>query len=733
MHTLPALAEPAEGAPSDARAPAFSRLDWLDESLRPAAQALAREAAYLGETELAECERAMRVAQKAHEGQLRDSGELYLAHPIDVARLLCELRLDGESLRAALLHDTIEDTPLSEEEIEADFGEGVGGMVRALSKIERLRLPVHGAHAKAKLTPAQNLRKMLLAMSKDVRVILIKLADRIHNLSTLDALEPSRRARIVRETEEIYLPLASRLGLEAWSSRIEELCFEKKHPWRKAILQEAMRRELAHKASAFESAQKTLREALDAGGLASARITARRKSLASICAKMREKRLRFSEVLDREGARVIVDSREACYQALGVVHAAFRPLPGSFKDYIALPKVNGYQSLHTAVLSAAGTPFEIQIRSERMHQAAEHGVAMHWLYKEKSDRDPMVNAYLWMQSLLDIQESSADSAEFMEAIKTDLFSDEVYVFTPAGDVVALPRGATAIDFAYAIHSDVGDRLSAARVNGVARPISSAMRSGDIVEALVDERARPARGWLSWAKTGRARAKIREALRHAETSGATRLGEALARQAFLSLGGEEASFAEALETAAKGLGESASALCERVAVGSDEPLAIARLMLGPHSAESGEWTPEPIAIHGDEGASLRFAKCCHPLPPAPVVGLCQLGEPLEVHRQDCPEAGKKQRWLVPMAWRLTAQTAFEAPLRLRARNERGALARIAALIAKAGAFVQDVQVEKGSRKDAYSKLSFVLQLPDQETLDQLEASLRASGLIVGVER
>jgi len=712
----------------------FSDLEWLQPSLRDAAQRLAADAAYLGAFELAECERALKVAQKAHKDQFRASGEPYLAHPIEVARLVCELKVDAKAVRAALLHDTIEDTPVREEELEREFGPEVSGMVRALSKIEKLKLPSQGVLAKAKLTPAQNLRKMVLAMSKDVRVILIKLADRIHNLSTLDALPPAKRVRIVEETEDLYLPLVSRLGLELWRAKIEELCFEKKHPWRHAILKEALRRELSHHLGAFDGAQKTLRGAMAAGGLPDVQIFARRKSLASICAKMREKGLKFSEVLDREGARVIVDSREECYQALGIVHAAFRPLPGSFKDYIALPKVNGYQSLHTTVLSAAGGPFEIQIRSERMHQAAEHGVAMHWLYKEKSDKDPMANAYLWMQSLLDIQETSADSAEFLEAIKTDLLSDEVYVFTPAGDVIALPRGATAIDFAYAIHSDVGNRLVAAKINGAQKPVSTKLRSGDIVEAVGSPAGRPARSWLSWAKTGRARAKIREALRLTEATAAQRLGEGLAREALRSLGAPIArvNMDEALEKAARSLGETRNELCSRLAVGDLEPLAIARLMVDPDSVEQVGWTPEPIEIHGDEGANVRYAKCCHPLPPMPIVAVCQLGQPLEVHRADCPEAEKKHRWLIPLAWSVLSSAAFEAPIKIRAKNERGTLAQIAALISKTGIFVQDVTIEKGGKKDAYSRLSFVLLAQNQDALTELSVVLKDSGLVESIE-
>src|SRR5262252_3331608 len=484
---------------------------------------------YLPRPDIALVERAFEFSDSAHRGQFRKSGEPYITHPLAVASILSQWRLDAQGLAAALLHDVMEDTSVTKTQIESSFGKPVADMVDGVSKLDHIEFQSREDQQ------AESFRKMLLAMAQDVRVILIKLADRLHNMRTLDAMAPTHRQRIARETLDIYAPIANRLGLNALYQELQELAFKHLYPTRHRVLAKAIKAARGNRREVMNRILQSIREGLKRADIA-AQVTGREKSVYSVYKKMREKHYTFSQVFDIYGVRVLVKDATACYAALGVLHSQYKPIPGKFKDYIAIPKANGYQSLHTTLFGPFGMPIEIQIRTTDMHKVAEAGVASHWMYKtsDGDTRDVQLKTHQWLQSLLEIQSESGDALEFLEHIKVDLFPDDVYVFSPKGKIFALPKGATPIDFAYAVHTEVGNHCIAAKVDGAPVPLGTVLRNGNRVEILTDPQARPNPVWLSYVATGKARSHIRHYLKTMQLQESAEVGELLLVQALRSL-------------------------------------------------------------------------------------------------------------------------------------------------------------------------------------------------------
>lgn len=694
---------------------------------------LGKDLARLSEEDWGLVERAAILANEAHGGQARKSGEPYITHPVEVARGVAQLGLDAEAVCAALLHDVAEDTQVGLAEIEAGFGKTVASMVDALTKIEAIKMGrEEGGARRAK---AETLRKMMLAMSRDVRVILVKLCDRLHNLRTVAALDPVKRRRIAAETMDIYAPIASRLGLNNIWSELMRLSFEAQHPWRSAVIEAELARAHAHHRNYVEAAVARVKEALRAEGI-EAEVTGRRKRGHSVYFKMREKKLGFAEVHDKEGLRVVVGSKSMCYMAIGVLHELWKPVPGFFKDYIAIPKINGYQSLHTALINEQGETMEAQVRTAEMHARAEDGIASHWVYKAKEGPGAAQDAWLWLQSLLDIQASGSHAEDYLEHVKTDLFSDEVYVFTPGGEVVALPRGASALDLAFGIHSDIGMRALDATVNGEQAGLSRKLRSGDVVAIQTHKEVQAAPAWLAFAKTGRAKSHVRAHLRAQELPKVVEMGSELVKQALSQLGAAsglmegEAAWSKASKRFAAGRVD----LLASVGRGALSPLAVAQCLAKGSKAAKGEPGLRPILIGGEESEVIRMGRCCSPMPPQGIVGALSQDLGLVVHRKDCPgilKAPSKGQF-VDLAWEESALSqSFSASIKIKARNERGALGRLAALVASMDGDVNNVRVSGNSVGDDRATIDFDIQVRSKFHLDRVVEAISRDSAVLNV--
>ena len=686
---------------------------------------------------------AFRFSDEAHLGQFRRSGAPYITHPLAVAEILTDWRLDGAAIQAALLHDVLEDSGVAKEKLVEKFGAVVAELVDGVSKLDKLQF------SSTEQAQAENFRKMLLAMARDVRVILIKLADRLHNMRTLDAVDAERRRRIARETLEIYAPIAHRLGLNALFRELEELSFQHLHPMRYRVLHKAVlsargnRRELLGKI--LQSVRKALAESK-----IRAEVYGREKTLYGIYRKMVEKNLSFSQVLDIYGFRIVVDTRPECYLTLGALHGLFKPVPGKFKDYIAIPKVNGYQSLHTTLIGPYGTPVEFQIRTKDMHHVAESGVAAHWLYKDDdSDLSELQSrTHQWLQSLLEIQRQTGDSSEFLEHIKVDLFPDKVYVFTPKGRIVSLPRGATVVDFAYSIHTDVGNKCVAARINSEIQPLRTPLRNGDMVEIVTGPVARPNPAWLSFVRTGKARSEIRHFLRTMKFDESVELGERLlaqaARQFNLSLADvTEAQWDTVLKQAEL---ESRNDLLADIGLGRRLAAVVARqLALGavPENPDEESASPRaaassphgPVLIRGTEGMAVQLANCCHPIPGDAIVGHIRKGQGLAVHQAECVHAQRArradpERW-IELQWANDSTANFTVGLDVGVLNERGVLGRIAVAIAEGDSNILNVHVEDEEAQVAL--IHFKIQVRDRTHLARVIRSLRRVKHVVQIAR
>ncbi|EWS70249.1 guanosine-3',5'-bis(diphosphate) 3'-pyrophosphohydrolase [Vibrio vulnificus] len=664
---------------------------YLFDSLKDVAQE------YLTEPQLEALRQSYVVARDAHEGQTRSSGEPYIIHPVAVARILADMRLDVETLQAALLHDVIEDCDVSKEDLEAQFGHTVAELVDGVSKLDKLKF------RDRKEAQAENFRKMVLAMVQDIRVILIKLADRTHNMRTLGALRPDKKRRIARETLEIYSPLAHRLGIHNIKTELEELGFEALYPNRYRVLKEVVKSARGNRKEMIQRIHSEIEGRLQEVGL-KARVLGREKNLFSIYNKMKTKEQRFHTIMDIYAFRVVVDTADTCYRVLGQVHSLYKPRPGRMKDYIAVPKANGYQSLHTSMVGPHGVPVEVQIRTEDMDQMADKGVAAHWSYKgngERTGTTAQVKAQRWMQSLLELQQSAGNSFEFIENVKSDLFPDEIYVFTPKGRIVELPVGATAVDFAYAVHTDVGNTCVGARVDRNPYPLSKALKNGQTIEIISAPGARPNAAWLNYVVTSRARTKIRQVLKtmrreESITLGRRLLNHALGEHSLADISPENLNHVlsdlkiQSLDDllAAIGLGERMSIVIARRLLGDADELTELR--------SNDSKTKKKLPIRGSEGLLLTFANCCHPIPDDHIIAHVSPGRGLVVHRETCPNVRGYQREpdkYMAVAWSDDYDQEFIAELKVDMLNHQGALAELTNVISKTGSNIHGLSTEE----------------------------------------
>jgi GTP pyrophosphokinase len=680
---------------------------------------------YLKPVDVARVAEAYRFSGAAHAGQTRQSGEPYISHPLAVAEILAGWHLDGQALQAALLHDVMEDTSVTKAEISDTFGKPVADLVDGVSKLDKIEFQ------SAEDAQAENFRKMLLAMARDVRVILIKLADRLHNMRTLEAVAPAKRRRVARETMEIYAPIANRLGLNELFHELQELAFSHTHPMRYRVLVKATRAARGNRREVVGKIEGAIRAKLAEAGVA-AMVTGREKHIYSIYRKMIEKHLSFSEVHDIYGIRVVVKDAPTCYLALGALHGLYKPVPGKFKDYIAIPKANGYQSLHTALIGPYGVPVEVQVRTEEMHRLAEAGVASHWMYKSDADSlsELQKKTHQWLQSLLEIQSQSGDSQEFLEHVKVDLFPDEVYVFTPKGRIMSLPRGATAVDFAYAVHTDIGNKCVAAKVNGELVPLRTELRNGDRIEIITTGYAKPNPAWLQYVRTGKARSNIRHFLKTMQYDESAALGERLLEQALKALGHSAAEIdAAGWERAVRDFGAHArQEVLADIGLGRRLPAVVARQLLRKAEREDARGAAgktASVVIRGTEGMAVQLASCCRPIPGDEIVGSMKKGQGLVVHAADCRQAARSRRvepeqWL-DVEWDRKTTRLFHAALRVTVTNQRGVLAKVASEIAQAGSNIDSISMEED--RALFTSMLFVLEVGNRQHLARVMRALR----------
>ncbi len=684
---------------------------------------------YLKPEDALQVDSAYRFSEAAHQGQFRISGDPYISHPLAVARILAEWRLDGQTLTAALLHDVMEDTVVTKDQLANLFGRPVADLVDGVSKLDRIEFQTQED------AQAENFRKMLLAMASDVRVILIKLADRLHNMRTLDAMYPAKRKRIARETLEIYAQIANRMGLNSIYQELEDLSFKHLHPYRYRVFSKAIKAARGNRREVVGKILDNIVQRLKEAGI-EAQTTGREKHLYSIYRKMLEKKLSFSEVQDIYGFRVVVKDIPTCYYALGVLHGLYKPIPGKFKDYIALPKSNGYQSLHTSLFGPYGTPIEIQIRTAEMHKIAEAGVASHWLYKssEANLSEMQRKTHQWLQSLLESLGESTDSVEFLEHLKVDLFPDEIYVFTPKGKILVLPKGATPVDFAYSVHTDIGSRCLSVRINGELKPLRTPLRNGDTVEILTAPYAKPNPAWLEYVITGKARTHIRHYLKTMQHEQSAMLGERLLNQAMVALKIPPESVDDAKwDRLLKSTGaKSRQDILTDIGLGRRLGIVVAKRLVDGE-VPSPEEKPAPLVIRGSEGMAVEFAKCCSPIPGDPILGFIKKGQGLIIHAHDCPVVRKSRvdpAKCLDVEWDSEITRQFDVSIRLEVRNQRGVLARVAAEIADAGSNIENISMEG---EGSYTTINFTLQVSSRMHLAQVMRALRKIPDVVKIGR
>lgn len=686
---------------------------------------------YLKPHDVESVREAIEFSRVAHQGQIRHSGDPYVTHPIAVARLITPLHLDVQSIVAALLHDVVEDTAITSAQIAEKFGQPVADLVDGLSKLEKIQFETHED------AQAENFRKMLLAMARDVRVILIKLADRLHNMRTLGVMRPDKCERIARETMEIYAPIANRLGLNEIYQELQDISFKYLHPNRYAVLAKALKVARGNRREVIGKILEAIRQRLAKHNI-QAEVSGREKNLYSIYKKMQIKSLAFSEVLDIYGFRVLVEDFASCYVALGVLHSLYKPIPGKFKDYIAIPKANGYQSLHTTLFGPFGIPIEIQIRTQEMHKIADAGVASHWLYKSdpSSVNELHKKTHQWLQELLESLNESDSSAEFMEQLKVDLFPDAVYVFTPKGRILSLPRNATAVDFAYSVHTDIGNRCIAVKINHELVPLRSELRNGDRVEIITAPHAKPNPAWLSYVTTSKARGHIRHFLKTMQSGESAQLGERLLNQALQALGVKPTEIAEACwgkllrDTGVKTRQE----ILADIGLGRRLNMVVARQLACNGETLPGDTLANPvITIQGTEGMAVQFAACCRPIPGDPIIGVIKSGQGLIVHTHDCPTLRKGHsnsgQWL-DVVWDKNITRTFAVNLKLLVANQRGVLAKVAAAIAEAESNIQNVSF---ASEDQYTALKFTLEVNNRQHLASIMRSLRIIPEVIRIIR
>ncbi len=711
-----------------------------------------RLGSYLEPEQVAKVFDACNFSAEAHKGQRRMSGEPYVQHPIAVAGILAEMRMDHQSIMAAILHDVIEDTPTAKDQLATRFGEDVAELVDGVSKLTQIKF---SSKAEAQ---AENFRKMMLAMVRDIRVILVKLADRLHNMRTCAILPPAKRRRIARETLDIYVPIANRLGMNTVRLELEDLGFAGLYPTRYRVLSEAVKKARGNRKEIVTKIQAAMEQRL-AGEELLGRVLGREKHLYSLYRKMKHKTLSFSEVFDVYAFRIIVDKVDACYRVLGAVHNLYKPVPGKFKDYIAIPKANGYQALHTVLFGPYGVPIEVQIRTEEMNTVAEAGIAAHWLYKssDSSSDSAQGRAREWLRNLLEMQKNAGNSLEFLENVKIDLFPDEVYVFTPRGEIMKLPRGATAVDFAYAVHTDVGNTCVAAKIDRRLAPLRTLLANGQTVEIITAPGARPNPAWLNFVLTGKARANIRHYLKNLKREEAVSLGRRLVDRALVisstTLDQVPASRVQAVVEELKlrslddllddvGLGKRMAALVAKRLLTEKEDIpkrsggfkkALTRYV--PAWLRGGEPSqPRPLAIKGTEGMVVTFAKCCRPIPGDPIVGFVTSGRGIVIHTETCKNLAefrnRPEKW-IDVQWEAEVQGDFQVEIRVEVANRRGALATVASAIAEMEANIDNVNMDE--RDGRYSTLTLLIEVHSRRHLARVMRRVRSIELVARITR
>ena len=691
---------------------------------------------YLTQEEIEQVWDAYRYSDEAHKGQIRKSGEPYISHPVAVACILAKLHLDIPTLLAALLHDVVEDTGVASAELRERFGNQVADLVEGLTKLDKIELQT------AVQAQAENVRKMLLAMSQDVRVILVKLADRLHNMQTLDVMKSAKQKRISHETLDIYAPIANRLGLNVIYQELEDLSFKYIYPNRYKVIEKAIKTARGNRKEVISKILESIKTQLEDAGI-EADVEGREKHLYSIYRKMTGKTVKLSQVNDIYGFRVLVRDTASCYLTLGSLHSLYKPIPGKFKDYIAIPKVNGYQSLHTTLFGPFGTPIEVQIRSIAMHNIAQAGVAAHWLYKTTDAHLTKLQqqTHQWLQRLVEIQTESDDSHEFLEHFKVDLFPDEVYVFTPKGNILALPRGSTAVDFAYAVHTDVGNCCVAVKINHELAPLRTEMQNGDHVEIITSALAKPNPAWLNYVVTGKARSHLRHYLKTIKVTESAHLGERMLNIALRALHVEPSEIKD--EQWKKVMRDydvkDKSDILADIGLGKRVSLMVAhQLLASAHDDLHPNKTQksfDKITIRGSEGMAVQFAQCCSPIPGDPILGFINKDRGLVIHTHDCTAISKfkldPDKWL-DVEWDADHKRLFRVNLRIVVENQRGMLAKIAAGISEAGSNIDNVSAEV-SDGSQYSVINFTVQVHNRVHLAELIRNLRKIPEVMRINR
>ena len=687
--------------------------------------------AYLEPDQVKQVYAAYLFGAEAHEGQRRLSGEPYIYHPISVARILAEMHMDYQTIIAAILHDVIEDTPTAKDQLTEKFGKEVADLVDGVSKLTQISFETQAEEQ------AENYRKMLLAMVRDVRVIMIKLADRLHNMRTLGVMPPDKRRRIARETLDIYVPVAGRLGMNTVRQELEDLGFASMFPMRYRILSEAVKKARGNRKEIVKKIETAIKRRLRQEGLIGT-VQGREKHLYSIYRKMRTKMLPFSEVFDVYAFRINTDSADSAYRILGTVHNLYKPVPGKFKDYIAIPKANGYQSLHTVLFGPYGVPIEIQIRTEEMNKVAEEGIAAHWRYKTGSEEDRSgddVRAREWMSNLLEMQKSAGNSLEFIEHVKMDLFPDEVYVFTPEGKIMEMPRGATAVDFAYAVHTDIGNTCVAVKVDRQLSPLRAELYNGQTVEIITAPSARPNPAWLNFVVTAKARSNIRHFLKNLQREEAIALGKRLLDKALMvySTTSDDVPQKQVKELLKSYNLKKKDDLFEEVGLGNRMPQVVARALVpGDEMQEATaarEELARPLMIKGTEGMVVTFGKCCHPIPGDRILGYVTAGRGIVIHTSTCKNvmaAHSRPDRYIDVDWEENIEGEFSVDLRVELSNQRGALAIVASAIAEMGANIINVSMEE--RDGMYSSISLTVTLKNRQHLARIMRRLRALQMV-----
>ncbi len=695
-------------------------------------------AGYLDQTQIDQCVHAYEVGADAHAGQFRKSGEAYICHPISVAISLAEMRMDANGIMAAILHDVIEDTPVSKKELAKQFGAEVAELVDGVTKLTKIDSKSHAE------TQAENVRKMFLAMAKDLRVIVVKLADRLHNMQTLGAMPPEKKRRIARETLDIYAPIANRLGMNNIRLKLEALSFEAMYPMRYAVISNAVKKARGNRRKIVDVIENTIKNRLEQAKL-NCDVAGREKNIYSIYKKMLNKKISLADVFDVYAFRIFCDDVDTCYRVLGAMHNLYKPIPGRFKDYIALPKANGYQSLHSILIGPYGVPIEVQIRTHEMHRMSESGIAAHWLYK--TDDDNKIEKFQdraneWLRDLLEIQKSAGDSLEFIDNLKVDLFPQEVFVFTPQGAIIKLPRGATIIDFAYAVHTDLGNACVSARIDKQLVPLQTKLENGMTVEAITASWARPNPLWLNYVITAKARSGIRNFLKHFKQQEAISLGRRLLEKELQTMhlqleNIDKAKIHALLLVMSK---QSLDELLEDIGLGNKMPFLVAkRIAQDDINAtiklnDGDQSQKQPLVIKGTEGMVITLAKCCRPIPGDSIIGYFNPGKGIVVHHHECRNSSvvrKKQTNWLDVEWSQDAVGDFPVDIRIEVLNQRGSLATIASIISELHSNIENVTVV--DQDDRICVDLITLAVKDRVHLAKIMRRLKELSIVLKITR